>query len=541
MKFNIKHSMLSTALAIALPAITAQAANHREAPITALDHKADITDVYAFVSYDNPEKVTIIMNVDPLLEPSNGPTRFPFDPEIRYSIKIDNNHDAVEDLSFDLQFKTEKRLPDVFVGLVGAGGAVFSPENSPAPVPSGTLIVPPAITALDGPGSEGLNLRQTFKVRMNKHRGWRGRIYKKRTLSRGQTLYAVPSNAGPRTMPDYPTLAQQGIYTLDKDVRVFAGTVEDPFFIDLGAVFDSVNLRTDAFDTGVPGVLSDAQDSDNIQNFAPDDIAGFNVNSIAIEVPIKLITADKQLHAADDPLATLGIWATTSRPKTKRYSSIPGRAPRLSHRYVQIQRMANPLINELLIGIGSKDKFSMSQPRHDEQFANFVLDPTIARVLNAVYEVNFGPNVLPVPDAPRTDLLPLVQYGPPVAAAGTPTGPVADLLRLNTGIPATPEDQRSRLGFLTLLDNDNTNDDPAGFPNGRRVSDDSVDITLRVAAGILAGTPFNGFPHNRLGDGVNKNDTPHLETFPYVGYAHSGRDSRHEDPGEIGCTGICPE
>ena len=148
--------------------------------------------------------------------------------------------------------------------------------------------------------------------------------------------------------------------------------------------------------------------------------------------------------------------------------------------------------------------------------------------------------ILPVPDAPRLDLLPLVKYVPPVAAPGTPAGPVADLLRLNTGFPATPAAGRSRLGFLTLLDDEPANDDPAGFPNGRRVSDDVVDITLRAAVGVLAGPDFNRFPHNRVGDGVNANDVAYREVFPYLGYAHSGVESRHVDPGETGCVGTCP-
>lgn len=506
------------------------AANHREAPITALDHKADITDVYAFVSYDNPDKVTLIMNVDPLLEPSNGPTRFPFDPEILYSIKIDNDHDAVEDISFNFRFKTNFRLPGVFVGLVGAGDSgLLSPDNSPLPVPPGTLIVPPAITALDGPGSEGLNLSQQYEITMVKYQG--GLRLQREKLSKDLKLFAVPSNVGPRTMPDYAALAEQGIYPLDNGIKAFAGTVDDPFYIDLGAVFDSFNLRTSAFATGIPGVLDDTQDANDNQNFAPDDIAGFNVNTIAIEVPIAFITQDGKKHDATDPKATIGVWATTSRPQIKVLSRTPGRKAFTTRNTIQIQRMANPLINELLIGIGAKDKFSMSKPKNDAQFANFVLDPVLPRVLNALYDT-ISPGVLPVPDAPRNDLLPLVQYLPPIAAAGTPKGPVADLLRLNTGVPATSAAQRSRLGLLT--------GDAAGFPNGRRVSDDVVDITTRVVIGALAGNSFNGFPHNRVGDGVNSNDVPYRETFPYVGLANSGVTSRHVDTGESGCTGTCP-
>ncbi len=527
---NISPLTTATALCLAVTFSSGvYAANHREAPITALDHKADITDVYAFVSYDNPDKVTLIMNVDPLLEPSNGPTRFPFDPEILYSIKIDNNHDAVEDISFNFRFKTNFRLPGVFVGLVGAGeSGLFSPDNSPLPVPPGTLIVPPAITALDGPGSEGLNLSQQYDITMVKYNN--GFPFQRKKLNKDLKLFAVPSNVGPRTMPDYAGLTEQGIYPLAKGIKAFAGTVDDPFYIDLGAVFDSFNLPTSAFATGIPGVLDDAQDANDNQNFAADDIAGFNVNSIAIEVPIALISQGGEKHDATNPKATIGVWATTSRPRVKVYST-PGRKAFTTRSTVQIQRMANPLINELLIGIASKDKFSMSKPKNDAQFANFLLDPVLPRVLNALYDT-ISPGVLPVPDAPRNDLLPLVQYLPPIAAVGTPTGPVADLLRLNTGIPATPAAQRSRLGLLM--------GDTAGFPNGRRVSDDVVDITTRVVIGILAGDKFSGFPHNRVGDGVNSNDVPYRETFPYVGLANSGVTSRHIDAGEPGCTGICP-
>lgn len=462
-----------------------------------------------------------------------GPTTSPSDPEIAYTIKVDNDFDAVKDVAFRFRFKTEIRAPGVFTGLVGAGGGVPAPANSPAPVAPGTPIVPPAITALDGPGSEGFSLRQTYSVTL-----LRGSRAVERTVI-GRNLVAVPSNAGPRTMPDYPSLADQGIYDLGNGIRVFAGTVEDPFWIDLGAAFDSLNFRPAAFATGVPGVLDDVQDANDSTNYAADDVAGFNVNAIAIEVPIALITQDGKLHGTGEPLATIGTWGTTSRPRTRTYGK-PGVEAMTSNDFVQIQRMGNPLFNELIIGTGSKDAFSMSPPSGDARFADFALDPVLARVLNAVYDATVAPGVLPVPEPPRLDLLPLVTYAPPIAAAGTPPGPVADLLRLNTGFPPTPAAGRSRLGFLTLLDGDPANDDPAGYPNGRRVSDDVTDIAARAVAGVLAGPAFNRFPHNHIGDGVNANDAPYRETFPYVGYAHSGRDSRHVDPGEPGCQGVCP-
>lgn len=524
-----------TLLTFALVAAqTAHGANHREAPITALDHKADIADFFAFVSYDDPSRVTFILTVDPLLEPSNGPNYFPFDPALLYQIHVDNDHDATPDVTFQFRFQTEIRAPGVFTGFVGAGNGIGAPGNSPAPVPPGTPIIPPAITALDGPGSEGLSLRQTYAVGL-----WKPGFPGAMDLADGDTLFAVPTNVGERTMPQYANLAQQGIYDVQSGVRVFAGTVEDPFWIDLGAAFDSLDFRPDAFETGVPGVLGDDQDANDETNFAPDDVSGFNVNAIAIEVPISMITQDGQPHVASDPLATIGAWGTTSRSRTVTRQLISTRnGPRLSirprgPRFIQIQRMGNPLFNELIIGTGSKDAFSMGQPRDDAQFADFALDPVLARVLNALYDATVGPDVLPIPAPPRIDLLPLVQYLPPIAAEGTPPGPVADLLRLNTGVPPTPFQDRSRLGLLA--------GDGAGYPNGRRVSDDVTDIAARVVAGVLAGPPFNGFPHNRIGDGVNANDAAYRETFPYVGLAHSGASSRHVDPGEIGCTGICPE
>ncbi|HRX71747.1 MAG: DUF4331 domain-containing protein [Candidatus Competibacteraceae bacterium] len=511
---------LSLALTLAV-ATAGHTANHREAPLTALDPKADITDFYAFVSYDDSGKVTFILDVDPLLEPSNGPNYFPFDPEIVYAIRIDNNHDAVADLSFEFRFTTEIRAPSVFTGFVGAGSGITAPSNSPAPVAPGTPLIPPAITALDGTGSEGLSLRQRYTVTLVQGR-------QQTTLAEG--LIAVPTNVGPRTMPDYAGLTEQGVYHLDNGVRVFAGTVDDPFWIDLGAAFDSLNFRPGAFNTGIPGVLGDDQDEGNrsdTTNFASDDVAGFNVNAIAIEAPITLLTADGHFHTAGEPLATIGAWGATLRPRSKAYRR-PGESPKLSPRLTQIQRMGNPLFNELLIGTGDKDKFSMSQPKDDAQFADYALDPLLARVLNAIYA-----EALPIPDPPRTDLLPLVTYAPPIAASGTPTGPVADLLRLNTGVPPTPAVQRKRLGLLA--------GDPAGFPNGRRLSDDVTDIAARAVVGVLTGdSRFTGFPHNRIGDGVNVNDVPYRESFPYLGLAHSGRDSRHVDPGELGCESVCP-
>jgi len=478
-------ALLSAFLAAPAPMF---AASHREAPLTALDHPADITDFFAFVSYDDPSKVTFILNVDPLLEPANGPNYFPFDPDVVYSIKIDNDYDAVEDISFEFQFTTEIRAPGVFTGFVGAGSGIGG-------------VIPPAVTSLDGAGAAGLSLRQHYKVTMVKGSGASA---VRTDITGANPIYAVPSNVGPRTMPNYTALAKQGIYSLGNGIRVFAGTVDDPFYIDLGATFDSLNFRPGAFNSGTPPIMTIAEDSNNF-NSAADTLSGFNVNCIAIEVPINLVTQGNH--------PVIGTWGVTYRPQMTLRSTSPNQS---SGGMVQVQRMGNPLINELIIGTADKDNWSRSQPKDDAQFAAYALNPLLATVFNTVFGIA-------VPPPPRTDLLPLVTYAKVFGDPSIPAGPVAELLRLNTGVKATDPSVRSRLGLL--------GGDGAGFPNGRRVSDDVTDIAMRVVAGALVGPQYS----YRLGDGVNVNDVPYQETFPYVAFANSGRNRRHVDPGEGGC------
>ena len=483
------------AMTLLVPAV-AFASSHREAPITALDHGADVTDWYAFVSYDHPDRVTMILNVDPLLEPANGPNYFPFDPNVVYEMLVDNNRDGIPDIKFQFRFVTEIRLPGVFTGFVG-----------------GIAGIPP-ITALDGPGSEGLSLRQHYTVTMIKNGV-------STDLTAGKTVFAVPSNVGPLTMPSYQSLFNQGIYDLGNNIHVFAGTVDDPFFIDLGAAFDSLNFRM-----GVGGILTEAVDSDDKNNYAPDAVAGYNVNTLAIEIPITMLTQDGKMHGAGDKEAVIGTYGSTSRPvitvRRGQYTLSPNTA------VAQVNREGNSLINELIIGTGSKDKFSTDFPVNDSQFASFFLDPLLAHLFNSVLGV-------PIPPPPRYDLLPLVTYAPPICpgCGVNDAGPIADLLRLNTGIPPTPVDQQKRLGFIV--------GDDAGFPNGRRPVDDVVDIAARAVQGILADpNKYNA----RIGDGVQLNGTGYNNTFPFVMPANSGRQSVHVGPGQQGCSGqpggICP-
>jgi hypothetical protein len=307
------------------------ASSHREAPITALDRTADVTDWYTFVSYDNPNKVTMILNVDPLLEPSNGPNYFPFDDNVVYQMLVDNNQDGIPDLIFQFRFTTQILQPQLPVGYIG-----------------GIAGIPP-ITSLSGAGSEGLSLSQTYTVTMVKLKD--GKVISSKVLNQGQPFYAVPSNVGSKTMPNYEALFNQGINTLTGGIRVFAGTVDDPFYIDLGATFDSVNYR------GVPGapgnpILTAAIDADNTHNYAPDAVGGFNVNSIVLEVPVKMLTVDGQIHPARDKRAVIGTYGSTARHQfTVRRSPDPDKNV---GRLQQVNREGNSLINELIIGTGSK-------------------------------------------------------------------------------------------------------------------------------------------------------------------------------------------
>jgi Domain of unknown function (DUF4331) len=537
-----------------------KASSHREAPITTLDPTADITDLWAFRSYDvngkdtNPPSITMIMAVNPFLEPANGPNWFPFDPQILYEIHVDNDQDGQDDIVFQFRFATQYQLPTVPTALAGFTSA--SGGGAPG--------IPPQITDFANPG---LNLRQTYTVTMIKN-GVATPIMNRD----GSPFYAVPANAGPRTI-NYADLYAAGTYSdTNKGISVFSGTVDDPFFIDLGATFDTVNFRLleggSPPGSGVPGVLTTAEDSANM-NFTSDTVSGFAVDAIAIQVPIAMLTSTGRVEPATSPHATIGIWSSTSRPRIAiRRAAYSTSRPKLTIRptaysqsshepdsddYSQVQRLGNPLINELIIGIGTKDYWSMSKPINDSQFKHFDLDPLLVTLVDSLYSV-LAPGALYSPPAPRNDLLPLVEYLPPIAAPGTPPGPIADLLRLNTGVAPTAPGSAKRLGLLA--------GDGAGFPNGRRLADDVVDITLRVVVGgVLAGTKCgshntancNAFPNNALGDGVNVNDVDtdlatdgatnlvepntHFHTsFPYVDYCPSGRNRRHIDPGEPGCS-----
>jgi hypothetical protein len=238
-----------------------------------------------------------------------------------------------------------------------------------------------------------------------------------------------------------------------------------------------------------------------------------------------MLTSDNKVHQASEAAAVIGTWGTTSRRRTSVLREASAGATEGA--WAQVQRLGNPLINELIIGTGFKDRFSMDVPSNDAQFTSFFRNPLLAQIFASIG--------IPVPPAPRTDLLPLVQYMAPICPGCTAAqaGPVADLLRLNTGLTPTPSGTQKRLGFLA--------GDVTGFPNGRRPVDDVIDIAARAVGGILADPKKYGTP---IGDGVNMSSSQLLNGFPWLGPANSGRDSAHAGPGQEGCTpqpnGICP-
>lgn len=519
-------SSLASAAAI-FSGLPANAASHREAPLIALDPSADNTDVYAFVSYDEANlnrqpadrRVTFIMNVNPGQDPSDGPNYFNFDDTVRYAVHIDNNRNGTaDDVSYEIRFKTANRP---------VGGKLSSP------VPYlGNPHIPPAfplqgITALDGPGSEGLTRRQTYTI-TEIRKGVRTPLFN------GRTLIAVPSNAGPATFPNYAALAAQGIYE-DRatGIRVFAGQRAETFYIDLGAVFDTLNLRR-----YLP-TLSVVEDTDKVNPFGVNRFSGFNVSTIAIEVPISRVTVNRKSPATAGK-SIIGVYADTARRDENRRDEKEGaekdgagRSDDESSPWVRVSRMANPLVNELIINTPVKDRWNRRDPQNEVQFQNFYKNPVIATALNLVFHVP----IVPIDGSPannRTDLINiLLKYPGQRLGAGAKCGkPCAELLRLDLRVPPTVPEAQNRLGSALSADK-------AGWPNGRRPNDDVTDIAIRVVGG-------NNYIANRVGDGVNFlagapgvvgtdiTDNGIAKKFPFLPTPYDGKNRRHVDCDETG-------
>jgi hypothetical protein len=447
-------SLTVMALLVGTAPTASSAASHREAPLISMDPTADITDFFMFRSYETGREdyIVLIMDVIPGEEPSAGPNYYNFDPSVLYSINIDNDQDGnADDIRFEFEFKTEIR------GIVRQLDLFLS------------YVALPPITSLRGAGSEGLGLRQTYTVTMV-------RGNQRRVIARD--LVAVPSNVGPRTMPDYESLVQQGIYELDDGARVFAGQRDDPFYIDLGAIFDTLNLRN-------PGV---------------DMLSGFNVHSIALEVPASWLTEDEQ-GPGDSESPVLGAYASTSRRNTTvlRDEDSEGERRQSSGDWVQVQRLANPLVNEVIIGTEDKDRWNSLDPSRERRFLKYYREPRLVAAL----EVVFGADAEPLLDLRDVFLT----YTP------GRYGRLSELLRLDISVEPVPLASQNP---LTVLAGDN-----AGWPNGRRPIDDVTDVAIRVVGGANFAT---------AGDNVNANDLPLLDTFPFLSTPWDGLNRIHQNP-----------
>jgi hypothetical protein len=445
-------------------AMPALGASHREAPNTAKDPSVDNTDVYAFVSPDKPDTVTLIANYIPFQEPNGGPNFYPFDDAVRYEIYVDNNGDGTEDVSYYFQFETTIANEESFL------------YNTNTITPD---------------GFENLNVRQTYTL--TEVRGGT-------ETELGSGLPVPPANVGPRSTPDYDALAAEAIREVGDGVMTFAGQRDDPFFVDVGAIFDLGGLRP--FNEFHLAPLPAAAGIDSV--------GAFNVNTLALQVPIEQLTNDGEaVAAADADNAVIGVWAAASR-QAESVLSVEGDAT-LSGDFVQVSRMGNPLINEVIIPLGEKDAWNRSRPADDSQFMDRYLQPELAALVNLLY-----PALPDTRESDRTDLVLLLLQGVPgLNSTGEGT---FDMLRLNMGIP--PSANPSRLGVV--------DGDLAGFPNGRRLWDDVTDIELRAVAdgyGTFLNENFdlpNETPNNTLGDGCDANDKAFLSTFPYVAAPHQG-------------------
>lgn len=455
-----------------------EASSHREAPLISKDPAVDNTDLYAFVSPDRSDTVTIVANYIPLQDPNGGPNFASFDSTARYEIHIDNDRDSKPDVSYRFVFEDKVQNKKTFLYATGP------------------------ITSLDDPD---YNFRQFYRVEVSTDGG-------KDYDTIAKHLPVPPVNIGPRSTPNYDTLASAAISDLPGGGKVFAGQRDDPFFVDLGSVFDLGGLRPFNGAHLIPLPAEDGVDG----------VSGYNVHSIIVQVPIASLTRDGKIPSgADDPDAVLGIYASASRRKIRVIDGA-GRET-YSGPWRQVSRLGNPLINEVIIPVGEKDYWNAQPPVRDAQFERYYLRPELAGIVNAIYPT--------LPDARtsgRADLSLILLTGVPGV---NPTGPVkADLLRLNVAIPpSAPVGQGDPLTVITVDAGDTP--DLAGFPNGRRLEDDVTDIELRAVAdgyGTTLNTLFglpNNSPNNIVSDGVQKNDKEFLTTFPYVAAPWAGYDS----------------
>jgi hypothetical protein len=452
-------------IAAALVAVTGVfGSSHREAPGILKDPTADNTDVYAFTAPDAPGSVTFVANWIPLEEPAGGPYFGKLDPDARYYVKIDNTGDGYEDVAYRWVFHQKFRNPNSF------------------------LYAAPQVTSADDPDINFVQTYDLYRVTY-KNRKETG----ERMILRGAPV--APDNVGPKTIPNYEPVFMSAVKNTLGGGKSFVGPADDPFFVDLGAVFDGINIDK----PGRPNIGLGNQGGGR------DDVSGYNTHSFVLQVPEAAVTSDgRSVSSPTSKNAVVGVWASTERRRMNVLRNDRKHGGR-DNDWVQVSRLGNPLINEVVIPIGQKDKFNATSPSNDlKNFGTFALNPEPAKLLNAL----FG---LGVKENNRTDIVQALLTGLPGLTQISKNPAPADTLKLNLGVP--PSANPNRYGALA--------GDNAGFPNGRRLGDDVTDIELRVIAGALL-KPEQGGKQIPLGDGVDQNDLPFRSSFPYVAMPHDG-------------------
>ena len=473
---------LAVAATVLVPGGSAQASSHREAPFVTEHPKIDATDFYMFRSYEPGREgyITLIANYIPLQDPYGGPNYFTMDPEALYEIHVDNNGDAREDLTF--QFRFTNTLKDISLPVGG--------KNVSIP-----LINAGAISAGN---TANLNVTESYSVtlvRGNRRGGQRSAITNANADTNSSSFTKPVDNIGTKSIPDYPAYAASHIYNIKipgcRDGRMFVGQRKDPFVVNLGEIFDLVNTNPLGAVNAERDLLDDA-----------------NVTSLMLEVPTGCVTSN-------DPI--VGAWTTASLRQARLLRPLPSfdRPTLEGGAWVQVSRLAMPLVNEVVIGLKDKDKFNASRPQNDGnagQFGDYVTNPTLPLLL----ETLFGKNNATAPTLfPRADLVGVFLTG--IKTINQPQNVVpAEMMRLNTSTPATAKGAQNNLGVI--------GNDLAGFPNGRRPGDDVVDVALRVVMGQLislglygkpAQAPTGDLPYPYT-DGALVNDSFFDASFPYL-------------------------
>jgi hypothetical protein len=463
--------------------------SHREAPEISKDPVADNTDTYAFVSPDRPDTVTILTNYLPAETPPGGPNFYEFGDDVLYSIYIDNDGDGHAEIEYQFRFSTFIKNPDTFLYNTGPIGSLGSPSWNKRQYYT--------VSRLD-----------TVFVPAGRHHPAR-RAVRRRVLATG--LASPPCNIGPRSTPNYPALAAAAVHALPSGETVFAGQRNEGFFVDLGSIFDLGDLRP----------LQNLHLIATSPAMGVDATARLNVHTIALQVPIKSLTRDRSTPT--DPLspkAVLGIYGAASRRKVRVIDRANDERAETGP-WAQVSRLGMPLFNEVLVPLGRKDVWNALPPSADKAFLGGVQHPELAALLPVLYPGVF-PNLAAL-KKPRADLVAIFLTGLPsgiVPGFQNYTGKVlADMLRLNVAVP--PAKQPNALGVL--------GGDLGGFPNGRRVFDDVVNVELQALAGLtyplVDKTYTPDAAASKLTQGLTPSADRYQATFPYLGTPHDGYDT----------------